>query len=373
MIPVQLETMFSVVSRLGPTEPRDHRALLRRLQLLLGFPVLEGLNAAGLVIDELTQPLPPVRAPVFVIGPPRTGTTHLHRLLLRDPAFTSFRMWQLLLPSATAQRAVRRLARLDERLGAPLRRRLAAAQDAKLADIDRIHRLRLDESEEDEYLMMHTFGSELLAVNFPRSEVLEDYRRFDTMPEARRRSLMAFYERCLRRHMAVEGQHRRFLSKNTVFCNKVNSLRETFPDARFIFTLRDPRESVPSMISLIKAMRQVGDMCEPGDDEDIVRFMVDCYDNVDLALRTLPPSTFTLVRYEELTSSPRTVVERSYAMLEMPITPELRAVLDAEEEAAKRYRSRHAYALGNSTVTPRRFNELAGHVCDRLGFGRMEG
>lgn len=371
MIPIQTHSLLQVLTHIGPTEPRDHRLLLRRLQLVLGFPALELFNAATLALDERVVDLPPVQAPVFVIGPPRTGTTHLHRLLLRDPTFTSLRAWQMLLPSAVAQRAVRGLLRADRLLGAPLRRRLEAAQDGQLDDMDRIHRTRLQESEEDEYLMMHTFGSEMLAVSWPRPELLDEYRRFDALPDARRRRLMSFYDRCLRRHMAVEGQHRRFLSKNTVFCNKVASLRETFPDARFVFTLRDPREAVPSMLSLIHAMRRTLHIPETGDDEEIVRFMVTCYDNLDRALSTLPPETFTLVRYEDLIRSPRAVVERVYQLTGMPLRDDMRAILQQEDEAARVYRSRHQYSLRETTVSPRRFNELAGHVLARLGYGPM--
>ena len=43
----------------------------------------------------------PIRAPVFITGMPRSGTTFLHRLILQDPSTIAPRLFQLVYPYAS--------------------------------------------------------------------------------------------------------------------------------------------------------------------------------------------------------------------------------------------------------------------------------
>ena len=46
----------------------------------------------------------PVEAPMFVVGPPRSGTTILLELLALDPQFRSPLAWEALAPAAARHR-----------------------------------------------------------------------------------------------------------------------------------------------------------------------------------------------------------------------------------------------------------------------------
>src|ERR1700756_2430589 len=57
-----------------------------------------------LQFDQIEEVYPsvlsrPIRAPVFITGMPRSGTTFLHRLILQDPATIAPRLFQLVYPS----------------------------------------------------------------------------------------------------------------------------------------------------------------------------------------------------------------------------------------------------------------------------------
>ena len=71
--------------------------LLRRLMARL--KVVDAVDRAGGA--AALQAAAPVRAPVFVLGLPRTGTTFLHRLLSLDPAAQYPRSYELLDPVGT--------------------------------------------------------------------------------------------------------------------------------------------------------------------------------------------------------------------------------------------------------------------------------
>lgn len=346
MIPFQTGTWWGVLSTPGPTEDPTLRARVRRTAGLLALPPLALGTSASLALDSLLFPVEDVRVerPLFVVGPPRCGTTRLHRLLSLDAErFTTFRTWQILAPSVAVQRAVRGLVRVDARLGGRLRRSLDAGQARLFAPMDPMHLARLDLPEEDEFLLVHCFATELLAVAWPAPDALGVYRRFDALPEERRRALMVFYADCVRRHLLVEGVQRQFLSRSPLFCNKMGSLLETFPDAFFVVIVRDPAQAIPSMMGLVAAMRRRLGLDDPQDSALQVQFVLDCYTHALDALERLPPASHLLVRYEELLDSPGALVRGIYGRLGYTPSAALEARLAQADLEAQRNPGRPAY------------------------------
>ena len=58
-----------------------------------------------------------------------------------------------------------------------------------------------------------------------------------------------------------------------------------------------------------------------------------------------PETRQSIVDYAELVAAPKRVIERVYADLGLPVTPELERMLAAEEQKAKRHDTAHAYSL----------------------------
>ncbi len=67
---------------------------------------------------------------------------------------------------------------------------------------------------------------------------------------------MTFYAECVRRQVALNGG-RTHLSKNPTFCGRVESLIETFPDAKFIVPMRNPYETIPSLLKMLQTTWQL--------------------------------------------------------------------------------------------------------------------
>src|SRR4030095_2805717 len=79
-----------------------------------------------------------------------------------------------------------------------------------------------------------------------------DFYRVDEWPAAKRRRMMRFYAECVRRQLYLDGAEEIHLSKNPIFCGRVQSLIETFPDARIVVCVRDPGETIPSLLKLMQ-------------------------------------------------------------------------------------------------------------------------
>ena len=77
------------------------------------------------------------------------------------------------------------------------------------------------------------------------------------LPKYHQNLVFKFYKECVQRHLyachVLEKNDASvvFVSKNPAFTLRLESLYNAFPDCRVICLLRDPRESVPSMVSYI--------------------------------------------------------------------------------------------------------------------------
>jgi hypothetical protein len=221
---------------------------------LLSYPVLTVTSWICLGLDNLLYPKfrqVSVDEPIFIIGNFRSGTTFLHRLLSKDTdRFTSFKTWEIYFaPSITQRQFWRGASLVDRFFGSPVLRRIRTEQERLFGPI-RMHRIRLEEPEEDEGLLLHMWAGLFVWFFSPRSEVGEAYAHFDRdVPFYKRRRCLRFYQSCVKRHLYVHGPEKRLVSKNPSFSPKVRSLLQVFPDARFVYLARDPKTMLVSELN----------------------------------------------------------------------------------------------------------------------------
>lgn len=324
------------------------RHIGKRLLLFLPLWLLAGalnlLHALGFLLDELLFPgyrKVEIKAPVFVVGVPRSGTTLLHRVLARDHQFTTLTLWECLLaPSISERYFWSTLGRVGAFLSRPL---APLASRLRWSSLDRVHKLGLHQPEEDFLLLLPRQACFLMAIVCPTAEHywrLSDFDR-ELLPRERR-SLMRFYRGCLKRHLYYHGAQRRFLSKNPSFTSCMESLTETFPNARFVACVRDPSATAPSQLSaLLPAIHLLGDGELKAEMRDRLLAMLHRYYRI-LAEQADRPN-LALVPMSNLKQDLEASVRRLYAFIRQPVPPGFELTLARESEAARRYRSGHRY------------------------------
>ncbi|MDX1674162.1 MAG: sulfotransferase [Longimicrobiales bacterium] len=320
------------------------------------FLLVQTVHWVCLLLDDLLFPAyrrAEVEAPLFVVGIPRSGTTFLHRVLARDPRFTTPRLWELVLaPSIVQRKAVRMLGRIDGWVGRPLGRLVRRMEGRLFRALDDVHPVTLDAPEEDYFALLPAFACFLLVLPFPGHPAVWELARFDELPEATRRRVMAFYRSILQRHVFVHGQ-RTVLSKNPSFSPMIRSLRQEFPDARFVFCVRDPLEAVPSLISSLRGGAAFFGW-DPTAAEHTDRFLEMLRYYTEHALDTLPgwpAEVRAFVPMAELTEDVRRGVVALYERFGWTPTAGFRAALAEEHERSRRYTSGHRYALEEVGLT----------------------
>jgi acyl-CoA synthetase (AMP-forming)/AMP-acid ligase II len=299
---------------------------LGELALRLG---LWSVSQATWALDELLAPgwrEAQGRGPLFIVGHQRSGTTALHRLLAADEAHArALTLGEMLLPAVSAAPLRAAVAGLDRALGGALSR----LEDRIFGPIDALHRLRLGEVEEDEFVLWAVFASIMCANDDPLSverRQLDSLRHFDQWPAARQARVLGFYRDVLTRRLHRDGgtpaNERWIVAKNPAFTQKIPALARLFPDARFIYLVRDPLKAIPSRLALLRAIWRLRapevPSLTPAQVEVIVEDSVRSYLCAERDLPTLPEHRRLVVRHDALHADPDATIQRIYQHFELP-------------------------------------------------------
>lgn len=329
---------------------RNRRKLL--FTLLVTVPLVSSFHAVCFFLDPILFPSlrrTNVKSPIFIIGHARSGTTLLHRLMSRDAErFSSFLLWELSFPSLLQKKVIRWCAAFDRRrLGGLLEKRVRAWEERKFGSTRHIHFMSLTEPEEDDGILTYSCASGTWIVRLPYMGEL-DFYHVDRRPVRDRRRLMTYYRECVRRQLCLNGGDKIHLSKNPTFAGRVASLIETFPDARFVVPFRNPYETIPSLLKLMKvawAMRKWSD----AEMQRSLRILAEqSYHTYEYPLEVLarhPETPHAVVDYEDLVAQPKRTIEKIYSELGLPMTEEYERMLAAQQEKAKKHQTSHSYDL----------------------------
>ena len=314
---------------------------LTTLQVLAGWSFF---NTAFQQLDRVLYPgaaTTPVPAPVFITGAARSGTTFFHRLLcLDDEHFEHFRFWEIALPSVTQKKLARRAAGLLHRVAPGVTKAVEDWEQRQFDSVQQLHKFGFNMPEEDEFLFLMPFASATITVLFPCLDELQHLVMLDEQPHPERERLMKFYRECVEAQLYFHGGGRTLLSKNPAFVGKIRSVSEEFPDGKFVYLIRDPLETIPSVVNLLQtAWRGLG-----VDEEDIfghtpaiVASFVRDYQHAYSVLKSLPQGRYSIVHYEDLVRDPEDTIRRVYAALGLPISESFSAKLrQACQRAAER-------------------------------------
>jgi hypothetical protein len=187
----------------------------------------------------------PINRPLFITGLPRSGTTLLHRLMSEDPASRTLLMWETMEPAPAPERATRAT---DPRI-ARARRQLALLY--RLApQLATAHEFAAESPEEDNNLHAHAFAAGILGFMFDVPDFVRWLRDQDYCRTYRyvRQQFQLLSWKC-------PGDY--WLLKAPAYLFSLDALLAVFPDARVVMTHRDPFRVVPSVCSLLAAMRGI--------------------------------------------------------------------------------------------------------------------
>jgi hypothetical protein len=186
-----------------------------------------------------------VRAPLVVVGLPRTGTSILHELLAQDPANRVPMSWEVMRPWPPPERATfetdRRIAEVDAHL---------AGVDRVLPDFKKIHPMGARLPQECVALTAHDFATMI----YHTTHRVPSYQAW--LESADLRWVYASHRRQLQ-YLQWKAPAERWALKSPGHLWALDALLAEYPDARLVFTHRDPLKVIASLTSLVTVLRSL--------------------------------------------------------------------------------------------------------------------
>lgn len=281
-----------------------------------------------------------IERPLIVIGLPRSGTTFLHALLSRDPAARSPLSWQIgsLSPPPRSETIDS-----DPRI---------AATDEMLAHFP------------EELKIMHLVGATLpdecnafmtMAFLSPHFDASWDVPAYvDWFMTADARPGYDLHRHVLQHLQAfTDGAH--WVLKSPPHMFHMSALIQAYPDARIVFPHRDPVVTIPSLASLISAVRGLTypDVDRPRIGRQQMDMWATAMDRT-LAFRDDPAQAdrFVDVYYDSLVADPMGTVRSIYARFDMVLTEEAEAAMQRFlADKPKDKHGVHRYTLEDAGLT----------------------
>ena len=343
--------LYGVLLRLARREPGARARLVSLFVVLIVIPIYSGVTALLYAVDNLSPGLrrAKVRAPVFIVGHARSGTTLMHRLMVSDEQrFSFFMTYELLFPSLIQKRILRALGAIDRRLFRSFFvNKIIAAEDEALAESRDMHHVGLFVPEEDDFVLSASVASGLWVALFPGMPEYDVYY-IDQWPQRRRDKIMAAYDAGVRRQLVLRGLDKTHCSKNPAFSGRVESLIGKYPDARIVVMVRDPREAIPSLLKMLKKTWQGQGWSAERIDKSLAALAeqsIHTYRHPLEALERHPETRSIVVDYRDLISDPTKTVTAVYDALELDLSPTVIETLKAQQDRARAHKSSHSYGL----------------------------
>ena len=314
-----------------------------------------------------------IKEPVFIIGNPRSGTTFLQRLLARDTKnFISMRTWEIFgAPSIFMRKVLRTFLRICLAIRIPISRRIRE-MESLWQESDAIHRLKLRLPEEDDLLLIHIFSTIRIWSYAAMIEEAHPYIYYDDqVPPEDKERILDFYEGCIQRHFYYhKGLKRHYLSKNPNFTPAIDTLLSRFPDAKFIYLLRNPMDAVPSHLSLKeREWQMLGSPLEKFACREFILETAEHWYNYPLKrLKELPDDQAIIVNFDDLVSNANQTVGAIYDRFGLAMSDSFQSILDQATIKARNHESQHIYSLTDMGLTEEYIKERFAKVFSEYDF-----
>ena len=225
--------LLSLMRKGGVDKGYHGRAFIIALISMIGVPfriyerIAYNKKASKVKFDE---------PPVFILGHWRSGTTHLHNLLCKDPMASYVTTYHGVFPDQLLSAGSKFIFKNIMKMVMPLTRK---GDNVKLS---------IEYPQEEEFTLgAHHQACFYYYWYFPEKirQYYDEYLNFSASEETTRNTFMEDYKQVINKAMLNIG-NARFLSKNPVNTARIPMLLEMYPEAKFIHICRNPVDVILS-------------------------------------------------------------------------------------------------------------------------------
>jgi hypothetical protein len=268
---------------------------LQWLQKLIIWPQLR-------LVDYLQEP------PTFVIGHWRSGTTHLHYILSRDPQFGYLTNYQALFMRMSF-------------VGKGIMDRILDHFMPETRPQDNITLTAYDPAEEEQPFSNMTECSGMQSWFFPKNQTyFEKYNLFSGTTAREKRRWKRKY-RYMLKLISLANKNKPLLLKNPHNTGRIRELLELFPRARFIFIHRHPFDvylSTRHLYGKVISSQVLQDVPSSVNEANYIHYYQSTMQKYLAERDLIPEGQLIEISFSELESDPSGVIRRIYEALSLP-------------------------------------------------------
>lgn len=246
----------------------------------------------------------PIERPLFIVGFPRTGTTILFNLLAQDPANRAPLGWETQFPDPPPETATYAT---DPRIEKA--RKYFGQMDAMAPSLASIHEVGAELPQECMPILAHSMLSPQASFTFNIPSYQDWVDKQDAAPAYT-------YHRHFLEHLQSRHMKDRWVLKSPVHLATLDALLGEYPDARLIFTHRDPVKTIPSVASLFYTVQ--GIVTDAADPKKVGAEQLDWWaKSLDHAMKVREQHKdkahqFMDIQFEEVIADPVAALARAY-------------------------------------------------------------
>jgi len=311
---------------------------------------------AGRLLDHLFFPgiRKPLQNPILIVGNPRSGTTFLHRFLIKQGFGTGSELWQMIYPSITLQKIIKPILPIIEVIS-PARHHSTEAHKTSLSSI-----------ETDDVSLLFRFFDGFFLYGFFLSFDEDDL--FDWVdPKLRDTSKrdFAWFESMWNRNM-ISNKGDRYIGKLFSLSGNLPAFQQRFPDAKILYMIRDPLNMIPSGLSLVTGVLDKRYNFWSLDEKIRSRFVERLYIALvellnrfhdDWTNERINKEKVLIVHFDSMMSHFETLMEEIMDFTDVEPSEELKQTIQITAENQRRYESGHRYNLEKFGLTEKRIQE----------------
>lgn len=288
-----------------------------------------------------------IKAPIFVTGLPRSGTSALLNLLAVAPENRAPLQWEIQFPDLWPGTQP---GQEDPRYPYLVK----ALEETQNKAFQKIHYVDADTPEE--CVLLHAFAFDGAQLGF--EGLFEPY---GSWMKSRSLENLYIHEKKQLQMLNWRNPGQQWMLKAPSHMWGIDAIMKVFPDARFIWCHRDPQHVVPSINSMNRMVMEMyaGDCSHL---EDVGQKVMDWYaTSLERALavrETLPEELFIDCSQKECAEQPVALVERIYDHFDLELSETSRSAIQTHVDAnPKNKHGKHEYNLEAYGLTEDMINQ----------------
>ena len=323
--------------------------------------ILRIFVSLGRTIDFFLFPsiIKPIEKPIIIIGNPRSGTTFLHRYLIKLGMGTGSELWQMIYPSIIIQKIIKPILPLMEIIS-PARHHSTEAHKTSLNSVET----------DDVSLLFRYFDGFFLYGFFLAFNEKDLFEWVD--PNIRDTSSRDFsWFNSLWKSNQQSNRGTRYIGKLFSLSSNLPAFQNRFPYAKTLYLVRDPLKVIPSGLSLVTSVLDKKFNFWSLDENVKSRFIKRLYSalvellnrfHFDWIQGNINRDKVLIVHYDRMMNNFESVMEE--IMIFTETEPNLQMIKNIREtaESQKKYISNHQYDLKKFGLTEENIKKDCAHI-----------